>query len=92
MPNRLGPKSPRVTNANHKIDNMHKYSSGGLLSILNFSQPTNGFGNWDESLTKRGMESVCKAQKHARGSAESAASKGGGLGVFIAPLKKLVVL
>ena len=41
---------------------MHKCSSGGLLSILNFSQPTNGFDNYDESLTKRGLESVCKAK------------------------------
>jgi len=87
MPSRLGPKSPRVTNANHKIDNMHKCSSGGLLSILNFSQLTNGFGNLDHTLTKRGFRRVGKAQKHARGSAELAASKGGGLGVFIVPLK-----
>ena len=61
-----------------------------LFQIL--SQPTKGFGNLDESLTKRGLESVCKAQKRARGSTESAASKGEGLGVFIAPLKKLAVL
>ena len=61
-----------------------------LFQIL--SQPTKGFGNLDESLTKRGLESVCKAQKYARGSAESVASKGGGLGVFIAPLEKLAIL
>ena len=66
---------------------MHKCSSGGLLSILNFSQPTNRFGNLDQSLTKRGLESVCKFQKRICLSAESVASKGGGLGVFIAPLK-----
>ena len=34
-PSRLGLKSPRVTNANHEIDNMHKCSSGGLLSFSN---------------------------------------------------------
>jgi len=51
---------------------MHKCSSGGLL--------TKGFGNLDESLAKRGLESVCKAKKRARGSIESAVSKGGGLG------------
>ena len=34
-PSHLGPKSPRVTNANHEIDNMHKCSSGGLLSFSN---------------------------------------------------------
>ena len=45
----------------------------------------------DESLTKRGLESVCKAKKCARGSTESATSKGGGLGVFIASLEKLAV-
>jgi len=45
----------------------------------------------DESLTKRGLESVSKAKKHARGLAESAASIGGGLGVFIASLEKLAV-
>ena len=60
-------------------------------SLLNFSQPTNGFGNLDHLLTKRGLESVCKAQKHVCVSAESATSKGGGLGVFIALLEKLAV-
>ena len=40
-PSRLGPKSPRVTNANHEIDNMHKCSSGWISLFLNFSQPTN---------------------------------------------------
>ena len=88
-PSRLGPKSPIVTNANHEIDNMHKCSSGGLLSILNFSQPTNGFGNLDHTLTKRGFGRDGKAQKGVGSPAESAASKGGGLGVFIAPLKNL---
>jgi hypothetical protein len=61
MPSHLGPKSPRVTNVNHEIDNIHRCSSGGLLSILNFSQPTNGFGKLDHTLTKRGLESVLKA-------------------------------
>ena len=91
-PSLLGPKSPRVTNANHKIDNMHKCSSGGLLSILNFSQPTNGFGNLDHTLTKRGFERVGKAQKGVGSPAELAASKGGGLRVFITPLENLAVL
>ena len=86
-PSRLGPKSPRVTNANHEIDNMHKCASGGFLSILNLSQPTNWFGNLDHTLTKRGFGRVGKAQKCARGTAESPASKGWGLEVFIAPLK-----
>ena len=39
-PSRLGPKSPRVTNANHEIDNMHKCSSGWIALFLNFTQPT----------------------------------------------------
>ena len=91
MPSHLGPKSPRVTNANHEIDNMHKCSSGWVAHFLNFSQPTNGFGNLDHILTKRGFGRVGKAQKYDRKSAESAASKGGGLGVFIAPLEKLAV-
>ena len=60
-----------------------------LFQIL--SQPTKEFGNLDESHPKRGLESVCKAQKRARGSVESAASKGGGLGVFIVSLEKLAV-
>ena len=72
---------------NHEIDNMHKCSSGWIALFLNFSQPTNGFGNLDHTLTKRGFGRVGKAQKHSRGLAESAASKDGGLGVFIAPLK-----
>ena len=46
----------------------------------------------DHILTKRGFERVGKAQKRVYKPAESAASKGGGLGVFIAPLKKLAVL
>ena len=33
MPRRLGPKSPRVTNANHEIDNMHKCSRVGCSQI-----------------------------------------------------------
>ena len=45
----------------------------------------------DHTLTKRGFERVGKAQKHVCVSVESAASKDGGLGVFIAPLKKLAV-
>ena len=72
---------------NHEIDNMLKCSSGDLVSILNFSQPTNGFGNLDHTLTKRGFGRVGKAQKRVCVSVDSAASKGGGLGVFIAPLK-----
>ena len=42
----------------------------------------------NESLTKRGFGRVGKPQKRARGSAESAASKGEGLELFIAPLGK----
>jgi len=72
---------------NHDIDNMHKCSSGWIALFFNFSQPTNGFSNLDHTVTKRGFRRVGKAKKCARGSAESAASKGGGLGVFIAPLK-----
>ena len=87
-PSHLELKSPRVTNANHEIDNMHKFSSGLIGLFLNFSQSTNGFGNLDHTLTKRGFERVGKAQKRVYVSAESAASKGGGLGVFIAPLEK----
>jgi hypothetical protein len=39
------------------------------------------------TLTKRWLESVLKAQQRVGQLEESAASKGGGLGVFIAPLK-----
>ena len=46
----------------------------------------------DHTLTKRGFGRVGKAQKRVSVSAESAAFKGGGLGVFIAPLEKLAVL
>ena len=63
----------------------------GLLSFSNFTQPTIGFGNLDQSLTKRGFGRVGKAQKHVLQLAESAASKGGGLGVFIALLEKLAI-
>ena len=87
MPSRLGPKSPRVTNANHEIDNMHKCSSGWIAIFLNFSQPTNWFGNLDHTLTKRGFVRVGNAKKCVLQPAELAASKGRGLGVFIAPLK-----
>ena len=59
-PNRLGPKSPRVTNANHEIDNMHKFSSGLIGLFLNFSQSTNGFGNLDHTLTKRGLGELAR--------------------------------
>jgi hypothetical protein len=33
MPSHLGPKSPRVTNANHEIDKYAQVLKGGLLSI-----------------------------------------------------------
>ena len=46
----------------------------------------------NQSLTKRGLESVLKAQKRVEKSAELVASKGGDLGVFIDPTKKLAVL
>ena len=46
----------------------------------------------DHTLTKRGFERVGKAKKCVCVLAESAASKDGGLGVFIAPLKKLAVI
>ena len=39
-PSRLGPKNPRVTNANHEIDRYAQVFKGGLLSNLNFTQPT----------------------------------------------------
>ena len=45
----------------------------------------------DHTLTKRGFGRVGKAQKHVYKPVKSAASKGGGLGVFIAPLEKLAV-
>ena len=50
------------------------------------------FASLNQSHTKRGLESVLKAQKRVRVLAESVASKGGGLGVFIASLEKLAVL
>jgi hypothetical protein len=40
MPRHLGPKSPRVTNANHEINKYAQVLKGGLLSILNLTQPT----------------------------------------------------
>ena len=60
MPNSLGPKSPRVTNANHEIDNMHKCSSGWIALFLNFTQPTIWFGKFDQSLTKRGLGELAR--------------------------------
>ena len=45
----------------------------------------------DHTLTKRGFGRVGKAKKCVYKPAESAASKGGGLGVFIVPLEKLAV-
>ena len=38
-PSCLGPKSPRVTNANHEIDKYAQVFKDGLLSILNLTQP-----------------------------------------------------
>ena len=49
------------------------------------------FASLNQSLTKRGLESVLKAQKRVWKSTELAASKGGGLGVFIDPTQKLAV-
>jgi hypothetical protein len=46
----------------------------------------------DHTLTERGLESVLKAQKRVWEPAESTASKGGGLGVFIAPFEKLAII
>ena len=45
------------------------------------------FARLNQSPTKSGLESVLKAKKHVRESAESAATEGGGSRVFIAPLK-----
>jgi hypothetical protein len=45
------------------------------------------FANLNQSLTKRVLVSVLKAQKYGRELAESTSSKGGGQGVFIDPLK-----
>jgi hypothetical protein len=39
-PRHLGPKSPRVTNVNHEINKYAQVLKGGLLSILNLTQPT----------------------------------------------------
>ena len=62
-PSRVGPKSPRVANANHEINKYAQVLKDGLLSILNLTQPKDGFCNLDQSLTKRGLESVLKAKK-----------------------------
>ena len=40
MSSRLGLKSPRITNANHEIDKYAQVLKGGLLLILNLTQPT----------------------------------------------------
>jgi hypothetical protein len=77
-PSHLGPKSPRVTNANHEIDKNAQVLKGGLLLIWISLNPQDGFCNLDQSPTKKGLESVLKVQKRIRVSAESAASKGGG--------------
>ena len=90
-PNHLGPRSPRVTNANHERDNIHKCSSGWIALFLKFIEPTIWFGKFDQSLTKRGLGELARL-KNVYVSAESAASKGGGLEVFIAPFEKLAVL
>ena len=93
-PNHLGPKSLRVTNVNHKIDNMHKCSSGWIALFLNFTQPQFNLANLINHSLREGWESWQGSKTYVCVSAESAAlaaSKGGGLGVFIAPLEKLAV-
>jgi len=81
MPSRLGPKSSRVTNANHEIDKyMHKRSMVACSQFRISLNPQVGFCKLDHTVTKRGLESVLKAQKHIWEPVESAASKGGGLG------------
>ena len=57
MPSHLGPKSPRVTNVNHKIDGMHKCLSGGLLSFLNSLNPQMDFTIWITRSLREGWES-----------------------------------
>ena len=72
MPSHLGPKSSRVTNANHK------WSRVACSQFESHSTHKMDFASLNQSLTKRGLESVLKAQKRVRESVESAASKGGG--------------
>ena len=63
-----------------------------LALFFKFSlNPQIDFCNLDHTLTKRGFRRVGKAQKHICVPAKLAASKGGGLGVFIAPMEKLAV-
>jgi hypothetical protein len=70
---------------------MHKCSRVACSQFESHSTHKIDFAMLNQSLTKRGLKSVLKAQKHVWKSAESAASKGGGLGVFIDPTQKLAV-
>ena len=64
MPSHLGPKSPRVINANHEINKNAQVLKGGLLSIESHSTHKMDFASLNQSLTKRRLESVLKAQKY----------------------------
>ena len=70
-PSRLGPKSPRVTNANHKIDNMHKYSSGWIALFFKLSlNPQMDFVIWITHSLREGLgelarlKNVCLSQQN----------------------------
>jgi hypothetical protein len=86
-PSRLGPKDPRVTNANHENRQYAQVLKVACSLILNLTQIHTLILQVESPLTKRGWERVRSAQKIATKSVESAASKRGGLGLFIANLK-----
>ena len=69
-----------------RISSLQRWRLGGIYSPLGKTSRFIAVAIPDTS-GKRGFMRVGKAQKRVCMSAESAASKGGGLGVFIAPLK-----
>ena len=64
---------------------MHKCSRVACSQFESDSTHKMDFASLNQLITKRGLESVLKAEKCVRVSAESAGSKGGDLGVFIDP-------
>ena len=61
MPNRLELKSPRVTNANQEIDNMHKCSSGWIALFFKFSLNRQmDFAIWITHSLREGLEELAR--------------------------------
>ena len=61
MPSHLGPKSLRVTNANHEIDNMHKCSSGWIALFFKFTlNPQMDFAIWITHSLREGFGELAR--------------------------------